>query len=193
MMQLYQDAMALVGHFGRPDLFITFTCNPNDSDIKDNLMKDQTVSDRPDIVARVFHIKMKKLIDVVVNEKIFGNVSSYVYVVEFQKRGLPHIHLLLTMKPEDKIRTADDVDKFIRAKLPKNRDKNTVYYDICTKFMIHGPCGKYNPNSPCMMEKNGKKICSKGFPKPFQEYTSVNEDGYAIYCRPNNGRFITVG
>ena len=26
--QLYQDAMAIVHHFGKPDFFITFTCNP---------------------------------------------------------------------------------------------------------------------------------------------------------------------
>ena len=26
--QLYQDAMAIVHHFGNPDFFITFTCNP---------------------------------------------------------------------------------------------------------------------------------------------------------------------
>ena len=28
MSQLYQDAMALIRKHGRPDLFITFTCNP---------------------------------------------------------------------------------------------------------------------------------------------------------------------
>jgi hypothetical protein len=28
MYQLYQDAMAIVSHFGKPDLFVTFTCNP---------------------------------------------------------------------------------------------------------------------------------------------------------------------
>lgn len=29
MHQLYQDAMSIVRQFGKPDLFITFTCNPN--------------------------------------------------------------------------------------------------------------------------------------------------------------------
>ena len=29
MQQLYQDAMSIVRRFGKPDLFITFTCNPN--------------------------------------------------------------------------------------------------------------------------------------------------------------------
>jgi len=28
MYQLYQDAMAIVSHFKKPDLFVTFTYNP---------------------------------------------------------------------------------------------------------------------------------------------------------------------
>jgi hypothetical protein len=28
MQQNYQDAMAIVWTFGRPDLFVTYTCNP---------------------------------------------------------------------------------------------------------------------------------------------------------------------
>ena len=29
LQQLYQDAMAIVREFGKPDLFIIVTCNPN--------------------------------------------------------------------------------------------------------------------------------------------------------------------
>ena len=34
--------------------------------------------------------------------------------------------------------------------------------------------------------KNGK--CSKGFPKPFREETTINEDSYANLRRPNTGK-----
>ena len=34
MQQLYQDSMALVRKFGKPDLFITMTSNPNWEEIK---------------------------------------------------------------------------------------------------------------------------------------------------------------
>jgi hypothetical protein len=50
----YQDAMAVVRKHGKPDLFITFTCNPRHPDIMDNLLPHQQPQDRPDIVARVF-------------------------------------------------------------------------------------------------------------------------------------------
>jgi len=38
MMQNYQDAMAIVRKYGKPDVFITMTCNPNWLEIKENLL-----------------------------------------------------------------------------------------------------------------------------------------------------------
>ena len=60
MMQNYQDAMAIVRMKGKPNLFITMTCNPNWRENKDNLLPGQQASDRPDICARVFQLKKKK-------------------------------------------------------------------------------------------------------------------------------------
>ncbi|CAF3076377.1 unnamed protein product [Rotaria sp. Silwood2] len=41
MSKLYQDNMAMVRKFGRPDLFITFTCNPKWEEIKSELQSFQ--------------------------------------------------------------------------------------------------------------------------------------------------------
>jgi len=38
MQQCYQDAMSVVTKFGKPDLFITMTCNPKWKEITDNLL-----------------------------------------------------------------------------------------------------------------------------------------------------------
>jgi len=51
MMQNYQDAMAIVRKYGKPDVFITMTCNPNWLEIKENLLPNQQPADRPDICA----------------------------------------------------------------------------------------------------------------------------------------------
>ena len=57
--QLYLNAMSLVLKFGKPDLFITFTCNPMWKDIKNLLLPHQTPMDRPDIVSRIYYIKFQ--------------------------------------------------------------------------------------------------------------------------------------
>ena len=55
--------------------------------------------------------------------------------------------------------------------------------------MVHGPCGALNPNAPCMVD--GK--CSKGYPKDYQESTSMDQNGYPLYFRPNDGQKYKVG
>ena len=55
MVQLYQDAMAIVRKYDQPDLFIAMACLKWRK-IKENLLPGQSASDTPDIVARVFNI-----------------------------------------------------------------------------------------------------------------------------------------
>lgn len=50
-----QDAMTYVRHFGRPDLFITLTCNPKWPEIVELLKEGQKSHDRHDIVASFSH------------------------------------------------------------------------------------------------------------------------------------------
>jgi hypothetical protein len=58
MQQLYRDAMAIVRSLGKPDLFITMTCNPKWEEIQLELMPHQAAADRPDLVTRVFNQKL---------------------------------------------------------------------------------------------------------------------------------------
>jgi hypothetical protein len=94
----YMDAMALVRKYGKPDVFLTMTCNPNRDEIKQELYPGQTPQDRPDLVVRVFRAKLEELKNKLFQKDILGKVRAYVYVVEFQKRGLPHAHFLLIME-----------------------------------------------------------------------------------------------
>ncbi|XP_043463735.1 uncharacterized protein LOC122499439 [Leptopilina heterotoma] len=179
MLQHYQDAMAIVRKYGKPDLFITMTCNPNWIEIQENLLPGQIPSDRPDLISRVFNIKKNALIDTIAKKKLFGDVMAYVSVVEYQKRGLPHIHILITLKQNCKITTPEVVDKFILAEIPENDPK---LHDIVIKNMLHGPCGDW-----CKDEK-GK--CNKNFPKKFEEETLMDENGYPTYKRRNLGDYF---
>src|SRR5271170_1006039 len=178
MKQLYQDSMAICRHYGRADFFITFTCNPKWDEITANLPPGFSSTDRPDIVARVFNLKLKALLDDLLTKHVLGKPVADVYTIEFQKRGLPHAHILLILNDEDKIRDVEFLDTIICAEIP-DRNVDRDLYNVVTSNMLHGPCGVTHPKSPCMM--NGK--CSKRFPKQFSEETMAHEDGYPIYRR----------
>lgn len=81
------------------------------------------------------------------------------YTVEWQKRGLTHVHILLWLI--DKI-TRNETDNAIGVEIP-DPDLYPILHDIVKSTMIHGPCGGLNPKSPCMV--NGS--CSKRYPRPF--------------------------
>ncbi len=74
MLQNYQDAMAICRWLGHPDLFITMTCNPKWNKIVKflELIPGQTPDDRPDIVARVFEMKLYSLLQDVTKNDHFG-------------------------------------------------------------------------------------------------------------------------
>lgn len=63
MIQVYADSMCLVRTYGKPDIFVTMTCNPNWAEIQAQLPVGYKAEDRPDIVARVFHLKLKEFIE----------------------------------------------------------------------------------------------------------------------------------
>ncbi|UYV73850.1 hypothetical protein LAZ67_11001135 [Cordylochernes scorpioides] len=60
MHEYTQDAMVFVRTYGRPDLFITFTCNPSWPEINAELFNGQKPMDRHDLTARVFKLKLNK-------------------------------------------------------------------------------------------------------------------------------------
>ncbi|CAH1771128.1 3983_t:CDS:2, partial [Entrophospora sp. SA101] len=89
MHQLYQDGMAIVRVFGKPDLFITMTCNPQWPEITNELLPGQMAQDRPDLIARVFNMKLKVMLGDILKDDIFGKVIAYLYTIEFQKPEIP--------------------------------------------------------------------------------------------------------
>jgi hypothetical protein len=73
--QLYFDGMAISSKLGFPDLFITFTCNPNWPEIQREVSKDNLKThDRPNIVSRVFKIKLQNLMKDLTRKHVLGRV-----------------------------------------------------------------------------------------------------------------------
>ena len=74
----YLDALAICRMYGNPSFFITFTCNVNWPEIQEYMeaFPGVPVSDRPDIVDRVFERKIRDLVKFLRDSRLFGNVQA---------------------------------------------------------------------------------------------------------------------
>lgn len=143
----YARPHAYVRNDEKPDFFITLTCNLQLEKIKPNLHPNNTTpQDRHDLISRVFHLKLQKLMYLINKGDIFGLCKCLTYTTEWQKRELPHAHLLIWL--ENKLRP-DQIDDVIRAKI-SDPVLDPHIHVIVMKHMVHGPCGYLNERSLCM-------------------------------------------
>uniref|UniRef100_A0AC35EXX2 Helitron helicase-like domain-containing protein n=1 Tax=Panagrolaimus sp. PS1159 TaxID=55785 RepID=A0AC35EXX2_9BILA len=193
----FRNGIAITAKCGRDDKFITFTGNPQWREIQENLRKGETWIDRPDLVCRVFSLKAKEFLKDIIGTTrgVFGKVKAFKLALEHQKRGMPHLHILLTMAKEYKLTTPAAVDDILCSEippLPADNDPHFLakmrHYNQVLKLMMHDPsrCA-----AQCGMKPSGK-LCNKDFPKPWCAGTCVNADGYARTRRQDDGRIVTI-
>ncbi|XP_042980082.1 uncharacterized protein LOC122310265 [Carya illinoinensis] len=188
MQKRYMEAMTLVQRYGKPDIFLTIICNPNWKEISAELKPHEETQNRPDLIARIFRAKLEELKHQLFKREIFEKVSAYVYVIEHQKRGLPHAHFLIILHRDWKLYAPESFDQIVSAELP-DKDKNLHLYTDVIKHMMHGPCGALNPTNVCM-KKNGH--CKNNYPRHFVPNTTIGNDCFPIYKRSDDGRTVKI-
>ena len=94
MMQHFQDAMAICRWYSNPDLFITMTANSKWQEIEHMLSKTDghRAEDRPDIVARVFKLKLEQLMKQLMQKSHFGKARAGEYPICFVFLSLHPLH-----------------------------------------------------------------------------------------------------
>lgn len=102
-----EDALVIVNRRGRPQLFLTITCNPLWPEITANLLPGQSASDRPDLCCRVFKYKVAQIMADLKTGTVFSDLGFFFYTIEWQARGLPHCHCICRFKNDDAFTNMD--------------------------------------------------------------------------------------
>ena len=168
--RLRVDALELARRRGAPTFFLTLTCNPRWSEIQAGLLPGQTAADRPDLVVRVFHLRLEKLMRYI-KTTWCPNRRYTIKVIEYQRRGLPHGHVVIAMANPPT--TPEEIDEYISCTLPSDHG---AVYELVLQHMVHGCSHSCRPVDPC-------QDCIKGCPWPFTNETSFDARGYPVHRR----------
>ncbi len=181
--EIQNNGFILSSKFGAPTFFLTFTTNPDWPEFAD------VGEDKPflngSLVSRVFKIKFHKLIQYIQSHKLFGTVNAMIWRIEYQQRGLPHLHLLLWTDFD-----TDDIsalERLINTRFLKD-DPDIMKQKIVNetnamiqKYQIHTCSHRCKPSR--------WSECSFGFPKPVSETTKIVNNTYQ-FIRGENDCFI---
>ncbi|XP_031095170.1 uncharacterized protein LOC115999462 [Ipomoea triloba] len=120
--------------------------------------------------------------------------AMVLYTIEFQKRVLPHAHILVFLAKNDSPKTPKDIDMWISAEIP-NEICDPEYYKVVEEFMMHGPYGSCRKNSPCMsrsikylfkyVNKGNDRVTAEFYNSTVDESTGKVVDEIKMYydCR----------
>ena len=111
----------------------------------------QKAMNRPDLIARVFYLKKQEFLRLIKEKGVLSRFCGDIYTIKYQKRGLPHMHLLLFLYLENQIFDAAKIDEIVSAELPtEENDLTGELFGIVSSVMLHSLCGYQNPNAPYM-------------------------------------------
>jgi hypothetical protein len=129
---------------------------------------------------------LKDLIGQIRNNEIFGKVPALIYIIKYQKKGLPHVYIIIFFADGHAFSEPEIIDNLIRAELPDRiLDFNRSLIEIVKQVMVHSLYKSLKSGAICMKKAytNILLTCSKRFPKFFANKIIINKNSYPEYRR----------
>ncbi|KAK3929744.1 3-hydroxyanthranilate 3,4-dioxygenase [Frankliniella fusca] len=180
----FLDCMAIMTKFKGSSYFITMTANPKWKEIQEDLPEVPWYF-KPQVNVRVFLQKMAVLLNLLVQRQCLGRALGYACVIEYQKRGLPHCHIIMMVYPDDMPKCGREVDLVIRADIP-DPAREPQLHELVTRVNLHHLCREKKRRGQevfCMVDG---KHCKSKFPKSFSDETIIT-GRQVLFKRPENG------
>ena len=113
------------------------------------------------------------------NHGFLGKKVYLIYVIAFQKGGLPHAHMALRVEEHERFKNCVVIDQTVSARLQGTEEEK----NLVRRFMMHGCSVK-------CLDAHG--ACRKGYPKFLNSHTFIDDRGYCMYVRPNEEDRLVV-
>ena len=156
---------------------MTFTANPNWPEIRAALAgKNQQPAERYDVISRVFKLKLMQMLSDF-KDGVLGPRAAEVMCVEWQKRGLPHAHILLFFAAEAKLRDAADYDTVVCAEIPPV-ESEPVLHERVLRTGLHSK----HPDHDFPHGGRGTQIPFHWFHNTWMNHTGMNHAGHFLHA-----------
>ena len=129
--------------------FITFTANPKWLEIRRELKNGQQTNDQSNLIARVFQMKIKALLNKL-KKDLLDLFAELIYTIDYQMHGLSYGHILLIFTVDALDSTNPDiVDQVVCAELPlHDKDLDSLLTEQIKSCLVNGPNEEWIPNVP---------------------------------------------
>jgi hypothetical protein len=123
----------------------------------------------------IFRSKLNALMKFIRSGKMLGNVSAFVWRIEYQKRGLPHAHILLWTDYDTSNVAA--IEKVVNVRLPRyspfpdDHNSTSDFRTLIQHYQLH------KHSKRCL---NPDKSCRYGYPQPVAEATVIRRHQYSF-------------
>ena len=119
----------------------------------------------------------------------YNQYFDIVWTIEYQKRDLSHIHILLFLHQENNFLEWACMNELICAKLLNfTINLNESLRRIIESQMTHDSCDVWNFSASCIKDnsKNSEQVCEKKFSKLYQIEIIIQINDYSLYKRYQN-------
>lgn len=164
--RLRMKVQAMFEHFGVPQLFGTYTVNLGAPIYKETFKDGSPLLDIP-LFLKAYNKEWSRVwgyIHKTWAKKATGGVKAFVWVVEFQERGVPHVHYCLWTNHSIERMIENNV---ILAEAMPNGATPAIREELKTLVERHQthrqPCSEYCRRSTTV---SSSEKCRFGFPKP---------------------------
>ncbi len=135
---------------------------------------------------KTFYRKLKRLIHLIETGRVFKFYIARIYIIEYQKRGLPHVYILIFYLDRHVFSTIEQIDNLILAELLNTElDRDRKLTQIIKSMIVYGPYKYAKSKTICIVVKKpgSPKTYNKRYSRPFHDTTTIEDNGYPTYRR----------